>query len=167
MTQDWRQSLRRKRNQVQKITCSALKVQRLTPLIFHQTQPHGFHVWANPNSTGVLYLKLAELTMYLLVWQAWWFPQQHWREHLAEWTRVPRLCWQKQVWMWFRQHGTQFTIWQSQIRTGWGCWYFGESFWFSMTQRSRPIGSWGWSWYKTLGSFSEEPFIWTAWLKCY
>lgn len=64
ITQDWRNSLRPDRNQVQKITSSVLKVQHQTPLIFHQTQPHGFHIWANPNSTGVLYLKLAELPSY-------------------------------------------------------------------------------------------------------
>lgn len=48
-------------NQAQKITSSAPKLQRPTPLTFHQTQPHGFRAWANPNTTGVLYLKLAEL----------------------------------------------------------------------------------------------------------
>lgn len=167
MAQDWRYSLRRNRNQVQKITSSAPTVQHLTPLIFHQTQPHGFHIWANPNSTGVLYLKLADLPMYLLVRRAWSFPQQHWREHLVGWTHVPRLCREKQVWIWFRQHQLNFNIWQSRIRTGWGCWHFGESVWLSVNQRTRPIGSWTWSWYKTLGSFSEQPFIRTAWLKCY
>lgn len=136
-------SLRRDRNQAQKITSSALKLQRQTPLIFHQTQPHGFHAWANPNTTGVLYLKLAELTrtVHLLVRRAWSFPRQHWREHLVGWAHVPRSVGESTNRSEYDSDSTWLNInkWQSRIGTGWGCWDFGQSFWLSINQRTRPI----------------------------
>lgn len=148
----WHRTDIRDRTQAQKITSPALKLQRQTPLNFHQTRPHGFHAWANTNTTGVLYLKLAELTVsvYFLVRQAWSFPRLHWRKHLAGWAHVPRLCRGKHQPV--REYDSDSTwlnikMWQSRIRTGWGCLDFGQSFWLSINQRTRLIvtldlGSW-------------------------